>query len=88
MSRLSLEHYFTEIWWCVDDAAFVARIPELPGCMADGKTRAEALEALLEIARLWIARAAELGRPIPAPVPRLQAYLTPDEVDTILRGTI
>ena len=32
------------LYWSADDNAFVAEVPELPGCMADGKTRQEAVE--------------------------------------------
>lgn len=49
------------------DEIYVASIPELPGCMAHGKTKEQALKEL-EIAKdLWIASALETGDSIPAP---------------------
>ena len=59
------------IYWSDDDQAFVAEVPELPGCSADGKAYQEALSNVEVIAREWIETAKELGRPIPAPKGRL-----------------
>ncbi|HEX5471624.1 MAG TPA: type II toxin-antitoxin system HicB family antitoxin [Lacipirellulaceae bacterium] len=50
-----------------DDAAFIAEVPELPGCAADGATYQEALSNAEIIIREWIDTARELGRPIPEP---------------------
>jgi predicted RNase H-like HicB family nuclease len=55
------------IYWSKDDQAFIAEIPELPGCAADGATYQEALANAETIIREWIATARELGRPIPEP---------------------
>ena len=55
------------IYWSAEDNAFVAEIPELPGCMADGKTYSAALKAVSRVAREWIETAKALGRPIPQP---------------------
>ncbi len=63
--------YEVIIYWSADDSAFVAEAPELPGCMADGKTHAEALCALQVAMSEWIETARELGRPIPVPRGRL-----------------
>ena len=60
------------IYWSKDDKAFVAEMPELPGCMADGRTYNEALKNLTVIAKEWIETAKELGRSIPDPKGRLQ----------------
>lgn len=49
------------IYWSDTDDAFIAEVPELPGCMADGPTRAEALANVEQVAREWIATAKELG---------------------------
>lgn len=59
------------IYWSEEDDAFIAEVPELPGCMADGPTRAEALTAGEEAAAMWVETAKELGRPIPEPRGRL-----------------
>jgi len=59
------------IYWSEEDDAFVAEAPELPGCMADGKTYHEALANAEQIIQEWIETATELGRPIPQPKGRL-----------------
>ena len=53
------------IYWSKEDDAFVAEAPELPGCMADGKTYHEALSNAQEIIQEWIETAKELGRTVP-----------------------
>lgn len=63
--------YEVIIYWSEDDGCFVAEAPELPGCMADGKTHAEVLSNLDVIIREWIQTAQELNRPIPEPKGRL-----------------
>ena len=55
------------IYWSKDDQAFIAEVPELPGCAADGATYQEALANAETIIREWIESAQELGRPIPEP---------------------
>ena len=59
------------IYWSVEDQAYVAEVPELPGCMADGKTYQEALSNVEVIIQEWIETAKELKRPIPQPKGRL-----------------
>lgn len=63
--------YEVIIYWSEDDEAFIAEVPELPGCAADGKTPQDALGQVQVVAREWIATARELGRPIPDPKGRL-----------------
>jgi predicted RNase H-like HicB family nuclease len=63
--------YEVIIYWSDDDQAFIAEVPELPGCMADGKTKAKALQAVERIAKEWVETARSLGRPIPEPRGRL-----------------
>ena len=53
------------IYWSEDDQSFLAEVPELPGCMADGKTHKEALANVEVIIKEWIETAIELKRPIP-----------------------
>ena len=59
------------IYWSEEDAAYIAEVPELPGCMADGSTYQEALANAETIIQEWIETATELGRPIPEPKGRL-----------------
>lgn len=59
------------LYWSADDAAFIAEVPELPGCAADGATYQEALSNAEVVIREWIETATELGRDIPAPKGRL-----------------
>ncbi len=59
------------IYWSHEDGAFVAEVPELPGCMADGPTYESAVAAVKVIIREWIEMAREMGRPIPEPKGRL-----------------
>lgn len=59
------------IYWSDEDNSFIAEIPELPGCMADGKTYQEAVANAETIIQEWIETAKDLGRPIPEPKGRL-----------------
>lgn len=64
--------YQVIIYWSSEDDAFIAEVPELAGCMADGKTYQEALANAQVIIQEWIDTARELGRPIPEPRGKLQ----------------
>lgn len=59
------------IFWSEEDKAFIAEVPELPGCMADGTTYQEALANAERIIAEWIDTARELGRVVPQPKGRL-----------------
>jgi predicted RNase H-like HicB family nuclease len=59
------------IYWSDADQAFIAEVPELPGCAADGPTYREALANVETVIEEWIETANELGRPIPEPRGRL-----------------
>lgn len=59
------------IFWSREDESFVVEVPELPGCMADGQTYAEAVANAEIVIDEWIATARKLGRPIPEPRGRL-----------------
>lgn len=63
--------YEVIIYWSAEDQAFIAEVPELPGCAADGKTYREALANVEVVIQEWIETATELGRPIPRPKGRL-----------------
>lgn len=59
------------IYWSREDQAFLAEVPELPGCMADGASYEEALANAQRVIAEWIETAKSLGRPIPEPKGRL-----------------
>lgn len=63
--------YEIVIYWSEEDEAFIAEVPELPGCAADGSTHVEALANVDVIIQEWIETAKELGRAIPQPKGRL-----------------
>jgi len=69
---VSQEHkYEIIIYWSSEDGAFIAEVPELPGCAADGETYGEAIANAEIVISEWIATAEELGREIPEPKGRL-----------------
>jgi predicted RNase H-like HicB family nuclease len=59
------------LYWSKEDEAFIAEVPELPGCAADGATYQDALTNVEGVIREWIETARELGRPVPEPRGRL-----------------
>ena len=63
--------YEVIIYWSDEDEAFIAEVPELPGCAADGATYEQALANVRVIIGEWIETAEELGRVVPAPRGRL-----------------
>lgn len=60
-------NYEIILYWSKDDEAFIAEVPELPGCMADGKTRKAAIENAERVIEEWIEIAREDGETIPIP---------------------
>lgn len=60
------------IFWSEQDNAYIAEVPELAGCMADGQTAGEALQNIELVIAEWIQTAKELGRAIPIPKGRLK----------------
>ncbi|MGA3205788.1 MAG: type II toxin-antitoxin system HicB family antitoxin [Bryobacteraceae bacterium] len=59
------------LYWSDEDRSFIAEVPELPGCAADGSTRQEALANVEVAINEWIETAKELGRAIPEAKGRL-----------------
>ena len=59
--------YELVIYWSHDDDCFVVEVPELPGCMSDGKTYQEAVSNAETVIADWIETARALGRSIPEP---------------------
>jgi predicted RNase H-like HicB family nuclease len=62
-----MHKYEIIIYWSNEDGAFVAEVPELPGCAAHGDTQETALENVSKAMDLWIETAREFGDPIPVP---------------------
>ena len=63
--------YEVIIYGSAEDQSFIAEVPELPGCAADGQSYQEALASAEVAIREWMETAKELGRPIPEPKGRL-----------------
>jgi predicted RNase H-like HicB family nuclease len=57
--------YEVVLYWSDEDKAFIAEVPELAGCAADGPTRQEALANVEIVIAEWLETARELGRPVP-----------------------
>jgi len=67
-----MTRYEIIIYWSEEDEALIAEVPELPGCMADGKTYQEAIANAEVVMQEWIETAKELGRTVPEPKGRLR----------------
>ena len=63
--------YEVIIYWSDEDQAFIAEVPELPGCAADGTNYQEAIANVEVVIQEWIETAQELGRTVPEPRGRL-----------------
>jgi predicted RNase H-like HicB family nuclease len=70
-------HYAMVMWYSSEDEAYLVEAPELPGCMADGATPEEAVQAAQTAIRLWIEGARKLGRSVPRPARTRAAALKP-----------
>ncbi|MGB0931872.1 MAG: type II toxin-antitoxin system HicB family antitoxin [Chitinophagales bacterium] len=60
------------IYWSEEDEAYLAEVPDLSGCMADGETYQEALANVEVVIGEWVEVAKELGRTIPSPIGKLR----------------
>ncbi len=69
-----MDKYEVIIYWSAEDGVYVAEIPELPGCMAHGKTQREALTNVRQAVALWIKTAEEFGDTVPEPKGRRLAF--------------
>ena len=63
--------YEVIVYWSEDDESYIAEVPELPGCMADGATYEEAIRNAQVVIAEWIETAKELGRDVPLPKGKL-----------------
>lgn len=70
-TEMNSQEYQMVIYWSEEDQAYLVEVPDLPGCMADGKTRQEALANAEIIIQEWVETAQELGRTVPLPQGRL-----------------
>ena len=70
-STIPEPRYEIVLYWSDADQAFVAEVPELPGCAADGPTYRAALENVETVIKQWLETARALGRTIPPPRARL-----------------
>lgn len=66
-----MNKYEIILYWSDDDNEYIAEVPELAGCMADGATMLEAVKNVERVIGEWLETATELGRPIPEPKGRL-----------------
>lgn len=66
-----MNKYEMIIYWSEEDQAYIAEVPELAGCMADGRSYQEAVKNAEQVIAEWIETALELGREIPQPKGRL-----------------
>jgi predicted RNase H-like HicB family nuclease len=64
--------YEMVLYWSDVDQAYIAEVPDLPGCMADGATYVEAVTNAERVIGEWIETARALGRPIPQPPNRIK----------------
>ncbi len=71
MTNTKESHYEISIYWSEEDELYIAEVPELPGCMADGADRAEVLKNIEIIISEWLETAQLEGREIPVPKGRL-----------------
>jgi predicted RNase H-like HicB family nuclease len=69
-----MDRYEVIIYWSDEDQAYVAEVPELPGCSAHGDTYESALSNAKQAIALWIETAKEFNEPIPAPKGRRLAF--------------
>jgi predicted RNase H-like HicB family nuclease len=72
--KTNKHRYEIILYWSNEDEAYIAEVPELPGCAADGKTYQEAIAMAEVIIDEWIETARELGRAVPEPKGRRLMY--------------
>lgn len=68
--------YKINLEWSERDGAWLASVPELPGCMADGETPEAALAEIEKVIADWIEEAQRIGNPVPAPLPSIESIST------------
>lgn len=68
---MNAKNYEMIIWWSDEDAAYMVEVPELPGCLAHGATRQDAIRNAEDAIRFWVKTAQKDGLEIPQPRGRL-----------------
>jgi len=71
---MNMDRYEIIIFWSEEDDAYIADVPELPGCMAHGSTYEHALKNARQAISLWLETAREFNDPIPVPKGRRLVY--------------
>jgi len=64
---IGIPPYPVRIYWRAENNRFIAEVPDLPGCVADGTTQAEALSNAALTTAQWLKTAQQLNRSIPSP---------------------
>ena len=77
-----MNKYKQVIYWSEEEHKFIVEVPELPGCMADGMTEAEALKNTEQIVSEWVETARILGRKVPQPEGKV-VYMWQHRMDII-----
>jgi predicted RNase H-like HicB family nuclease len=67
MSMTTTPKYEIVLYWSAEDDSFIAEVPELAGCKADGRTYEEVVANARNVIDEWIETACSLNRPIPEP---------------------
>ena len=62
-----MHKYPVNLHWSDEDDAWIAVVPDLPGCMADGATEQEALREAAVAVKLWLSVSRKMGHAIPEP---------------------
>ncbi len=66
-----MSKYEVILYWSDEDNAYIAEVPELSGCMADGESMLAALENVHVVIDEWLETARSIGREIPQPKGKL-----------------
>ena len=71
-------HYHINLFWSDEDDLWIADVPDLPGCITHGSTRAETLANAAEAIEGWIETARDTGLEVPKPRYRPAIYAARD----------
>lgn len=68
---MNIPKYEIIIYWSDEDNSYISEVPELPGCMSDGKTLQETVNNTETVIKEWIETALMYGEKIPEPKGKL-----------------